>query len=154
MRAIDQWITANLVTLAATLVSTTVCLCWLPANVRAGRTLTDRPARWLAWVNVTIIGVTVLVNGLVFGLGAWEVEQARAIDRAASPAHPARVPHYVTQGALGFMAIWLIACLAIISLSSVLSYIIAMPSGAGANENRPHGRDIREPRTRKLLTQT
>lgn len=131
MRAIDVWINANLVTLKAALISTTVCLFWLPSNVRAGRTLTDRPARWLAWVNVSIISMTVLVNALVFALGLYEIQSARALDRAASAAHPARIPSYVTQGTLGFTVIWVLACVAIIALSSVLSHIIAMPSSAG-----------------------
>lgn len=124
---IDQWIDANLLTLLVTVISIVRCWGWHQDNRRVLPRLTGRDAA-LCRLNLTVARWFIGVNAAVFLLGLYLVQVARDIDRAASAAHPARVPSYVVQGTMAFAVIWTAVSIGVWWFRRSMEHIMAMPS--------------------------
>ncbi len=109
MRQIDVWVDANALTLLATAVTSVFAWEWQERHRRAARALTGTK-RAIAQFNVQLARGFLLLNAAIFLLGLALIQTARDIDRAASAAHPARVPGYVVNGSVAFTSIWVAVC--------------------------------------------
>lgn len=129
MRALDWWINGNLVTLLVTVISIVRCWGWHQDNRRVLSRLGGREAA-LCRLNLTVARWFIGINAAVFCLGLYLIQVARGIDRAASAAHPARVPAYVVQGTMVFAGIWVAVSVGVWWFSRSMERILYMVPGA------------------------
>ena len=126
MRMIDWWINFNAITLIATTISATLTWRWHEAN-RAAAPRETGASLGVVRLNIMLARLVLAVNAAVFLLGLALIEVARSIDRAASAAHPARIPSYVCWGTGFFTCIWVGACIGSVWLRRSLDRIASQP---------------------------
>lgn len=140
-RMLDLWIDANAITLLATTVSMTLTWRWHQAN-RAAAARETGPVLGVLRLNMLLARLWLALNAAVFLLGLYLIEVARGIDRAASAAHPARIPSYVVSGTVAFTCIWVFACWGAWTLRRGLDRI------AASEETTPQLRVVDAPQRR------